>query len=306
MNQKVRIRIGFFIATIILAGGYLFLYKAKQYAHTHRYFGYYEHVQGLSEGAPVQLRGVRIGKVDDIQLNGRGRVKVTLVLPRQYRLRSDDLALLIPGSLTGGKIIEIVPGGATDWLPDLATVRTAIDTNLIDDFSATITPAIEQSKFLLRAADSGLNVLKYMVSGGLTPMVINGLIRLDTQTRAVAAMAAGLNESTVSLSGNIRSLNQSFGTLSQKNASRDSSLKGAAAQSSELAATPLRENIRALGSSLSRLGQTARELKTSSWVTDSSDITALSQELDSLSNSLSSTQEDPPGISIFGKKKKKG
>jgi len=66
--------------------------------------------QQLQEGSDVRLRGVVIGKVDDIQLEDRG-VRFTLKIDRQYRVPQDAQAYITLKTLLGAKFVDLrVPG----------------------------------------------------------------------------------------------------------------------------------------------------------------------------------------------------
>jgi len=74
---------------------------------------YYRNVGGLSMGAPVQLSGVNVGTVSNIDLleedvDGRG-VKITLSLYEKYKapLRRSVNFMIITEGVLGEKIVEI-------------------------------------------------------------------------------------------------------------------------------------------------------------------------------------------------------
>jgi len=66
--------------------------------------------QQLQEGSDVRLRGVVIGKVDDIQLEDRD-VKLTLKILRDYKVPQDAQAYITLKTLLGAKYVDLrVPG----------------------------------------------------------------------------------------------------------------------------------------------------------------------------------------------------
>jgi phospholipid/cholesterol/gamma-HCH transport system substrate-binding protein len=71
---------------------------------------------GLEPGAPVRVSGIAIGRVDAIELNGRGTVDVSFLVYDRYRelVRSDAVAKVgKSGLLVGQTEIEIVRGDPT-------------------------------------------------------------------------------------------------------------------------------------------------------------------------------------------------
>jgi len=297
---------GIIISIFILLGGYYFLRSTKRMSESYRYSGYYDNVQGLAEGSPVELRGVKIGKVERIELDGNNRIRVILLLPPGNRLREGSVAILTSGSITGGKSISILPGEDASFLADDAVIPTGIDTSIIDNFSAAVTPAIEEAKLLLQLGDTGLKAFHVLISSGLASQFTRMMIGLDSQTSGYAAFAEGLNNNSMKLTNYIRGANRTTQGLTAKNAQRDSSLNDLAAETGRLTeGESLQESIGQLRASFSELGSRIQSAGRSPAITDKKDVAELSRALDSMRTNIRSLQQDPPGISILGGKKKK-
>lgn len=69
----------------------------------------FESVAGLNDKAPVRVAGVRIGRVDGIELRD-GRAVVTLLLEQDVQLGKGSRATIANAGLLGDKYIELVPG----------------------------------------------------------------------------------------------------------------------------------------------------------------------------------------------------
>ncbi len=300
MNKTARI--GILIVILLVAGGYYFFKNTGRGSENHTYFGYYDNVQGLAEGAPVYLKGVAIGKVTDIALNGDQNIRISISLPKQHRLTEGCTAVLVSGSLIDNKSIEIHPGTKNNYLPDGALVQTAVDPNMIDNFSTKITPAIEQAKFLLQATDTGLNEFRHMITGGLTGRFVHLLIQLDSQTKQFSRIAADINKQSIAFTRTIRTASQATEDFNQQD--NDAAFLKTERQSKSLATSGIHENTSDLKATVSSLRQHIEEVKQSSLIKDREKSADLSRSLDTLTRNLQSLQEDPPGISIFGGKKK--
>ncbi|MBE1551967.1 phospholipid/cholesterol/gamma-HCH transport system substrate-binding protein [Mycobacterium sp. OAS707] len=74
------------------------------------YSAYFAEAGGLISGAPVQVSGLRVGKVDSIELDG-ARVLVTFNVAKDIRLGDRTEAAVKTKSLLGAKIIEVTPRG---------------------------------------------------------------------------------------------------------------------------------------------------------------------------------------------------
>lgn len=69
-------------------------------------------VEGLERGAPVKIRGVRVGRVGDFELypGGAPGVRVTLEIESGVRVSSDAKAFVKFQGLTGIKLVDLVEG----------------------------------------------------------------------------------------------------------------------------------------------------------------------------------------------------
>ncbi len=76
---------------------------------------------GLRKGDPIQMRGVNIGRTHRFELTGDG-VLVTLEIEGEWLVPVDSRSQLIELGVLGGKIVDILPGTATETLPSGANI----------------------------------------------------------------------------------------------------------------------------------------------------------------------------------------
>ncbi|MEU8798444.1 MlaD family protein [Spirillospora sp. NPDC048819] len=76
--------------------------------------------QGLGTGAPVKVRGMTVGTVDEVELTGGGRVRLTLRLDEGTRVPDSVTASIEPASAFGPKFVDLVPGAHETGGPYLA------------------------------------------------------------------------------------------------------------------------------------------------------------------------------------------
>jgi len=76
----------------------------------------FDEVAGLKTLAPVDIAGVRVGRVTAIGLDEDYRARVTLDLDARLELPVDTSASIITGGLLGDRYISLQVGGETELL----------------------------------------------------------------------------------------------------------------------------------------------------------------------------------------------
>ena len=115
MNQsRIDISVGIFVLLGMICLGYLAVHlgKLELFGNT----GYvvvadFASVAGLKIGDPVEIAGVRVGKVDAIGL-ADDKARVTLRLEQQVKLQEDVIASVRARGLIGDKFVLISPGAS--------------------------------------------------------------------------------------------------------------------------------------------------------------------------------------------------
>ncbi|MGH8502486.1 MAG: MlaD family protein [Gammaproteobacteria bacterium] len=170
-----------------LIGGVLWLGADITGAQYKTYLVYMtESVSGLEEDAPVNYRGVEVGRVRDISLDSTHPQRVTLLLDIQSDVivRQNDAARLETTGVTGINYINII-GGTPDAPPLVAREGAPY-------------PVIESNPSLLGRLDATLSVLGKNLM--VTSDKINDLFS-DDNRKAFAQILANLETTTGSLAG---------------------------------------------------------------------------------------------------------
>ncbi|MBN2139546.1 MAG: outer membrane lipid asymmetry maintenance protein MlaD [Desulfovibrionaceae bacterium] len=80
-------------------------------------------VSGLKVNAPVQMFGVQMGFVEDIEINQEQDVaEVTLKIDKGVVLTDDAIVSVKTSGLIGDKFVKITPGGVGDQLKPGSTI----------------------------------------------------------------------------------------------------------------------------------------------------------------------------------------
>jgi phospholipid/cholesterol/gamma-HCH transport system substrate-binding protein len=146
---------GIFIlsALILFIGSIFVIGREKQlFSKQYEYFASFNDVKGLTEGAPIKLGGITIGRVDAIDFSentGDNAVIAKLSVNEKFinRLKEDSKVAIMTQGLLGDKYIHISNGSAPQSLApgSKITVNSHKDiTNIIESVSQ-ITSKVEES-----------------------------------------------------------------------------------------------------------------------------------------------------------------
>ncbi|MGB8407072.1 MAG: MCE family protein [Mycobacterium sp.] len=143
---------------------------AAQKAH---YSAYFAESSGLDSGAHVQVSGLRVGEVTDVELDGQ-RVLVRFTVDKDVHLGDRTEAAIKAKSLLGAKILELTPRGngqlsepipldrstpayqLPDALGDFTKTVKSLDTGQVDKSLATLADTFRDTPPQLRAALDGV------------------------------------------------------------------------------------------------------------------------------------------------------
>jgi phospholipid/cholesterol/gamma-HCH transport system substrate-binding protein len=129
---NLEIAVGLFVILGILALGYLSIKLGRigfGQSDTYALTAVFPTVAGLQSGAPVEVAGVSVGRVERISLQDYEAV-VTMRLDKDVQLQEDAIASIRTRGLVGEKFIRITPGGSDRLIPPggrLREVETPLD-----------------------------------------------------------------------------------------------------------------------------------------------------------------------------------
>jgi phospholipid/cholesterol/gamma-HCH transport system substrate-binding protein len=124
-HSRTDIIVGIFVLAGLVCLGYLAIRLGKLEVFGAQ--GYvvaadFVSVAGLKLGDPVEIAGVRIGKVEGIGLND-DRARVTLQVNDGIQLQEDAIASVRARGLIGDKFILITPGASDKIIPPGGRIR---------------------------------------------------------------------------------------------------------------------------------------------------------------------------------------
>jgi phospholipid/cholesterol/gamma-HCH transport system substrate-binding protein len=120
-EQTLRFRIGVFVlAALVLLAVLVVLFTGRPalFQRHDTFTVIFERAPGITPGTPVRRSGVRIGEVQNVQLDdATGEVRVTILIDQPHHLFKDDQLVLSHGALTGDTAIDVVSPPAAKPMP---------------------------------------------------------------------------------------------------------------------------------------------------------------------------------------------
>lgn len=188
--QKTRLGL-FVVATSVAIALVLVVFGGMRFwERRDTYVIYFEDsVMGLERGADVMFAGIRVGRVDDIELvpDDLSRVKVTIKIEHGLPVRADTEATLQYAGITGLKTIDLRGGSpGAPRLPAGSTIPTG--ETLVDRFEKTAEKLAERSEEILDGAGKVMENLE-RTSTELHSMVAENRVALHTTITSVGTAA---------------------------------------------------------------------------------------------------------------------
>ena len=113
--KKIEIIVGLFVLLGLIGIFFLAFRIGKSEfigQKTYELTAVFNNLSGVSENARVEIAGVRVGSVENIELNADFQAMVTLKLPEHLKLDDDTIAAVKTSGLIGDRFIELLPGGS--------------------------------------------------------------------------------------------------------------------------------------------------------------------------------------------------
>ncbi len=152
-SREIKVGLLTVLAVFILYFGFNFLKGVNIFSPTHTYYAIYSNVNGLTEQAPVYIRGYKVGEVDKIlyDFSKEEAFTVALSIDKHIRVPKTSHCALIADGLLGGTALQIdIPADeeatteplfvSGDTLPTIVVggLMDELQNGLLANLSATI------------------------------------------------------------------------------------------------------------------------------------------------------------------------
>ena len=149
--MKVETKVGIFLFLAILSVLYLTFqvktlsdFKKKGYP----LYAYINDASGLEKEAQVKLRGVKIGKVEDLELDGNV-VKLKLLIKNNVKIPIGSKITLAQDSMLGSKYVKIIPSNNTIFYSKNEIIKKYLTATSLNDLMNNVNSAVDDIKVLI-------------------------------------------------------------------------------------------------------------------------------------------------------------
>ena len=125
-HTRTEMVVGLFVVVGIACLGYLAIKLGKLEvfgAGGYTVIADFPSVAGLKAGDPVEIAGVKIGRVESLGLSDDDRAQLTLRLGDGVKLQDDVIASVRARGLIGDKFVLITPGASDKIIPPGGKIR---------------------------------------------------------------------------------------------------------------------------------------------------------------------------------------
>jgi phospholipid/cholesterol/gamma-HCH transport system substrate-binding protein len=313
-SKEARIGLMVAISIIVLFAGFYFLKGSDILSKELSYYAYYDNVQGLQPSAGVQIKGLQVGKVSNIELNGGGKVKVTIAIHKKTRLPQGTVAKLTSTDLLGTKGITLDLGAGTAMIEDESVLPGDVEGGVIDKISVEVTPLLQDVRKVVNSVDSVLNSVNEIFNAKARADLQNSVASLNTAMTHFSNVSSTLDRQSNGLARTIQNADKITSNLASNNANIDATLKNLRSTSNQLSQAPVEQTVKNLQAVSVQLNDVMRKINNSEGsigmaVNDKKLYSDLSGSLQSLQSLLADLQAHPSryiNVTIFGKKRQVG
>ena len=313
MKFSKEARIGLLVAGAILIffAGFYFLKGANIFSGENEYYVYYDDVQGLQASSPVQIKGLSVGRVASITLNGQSRVKVTIAISKKTEIPQGTVAKLTATDLLGSKAISLELTNSQAIVKDEDTLSSAVQGGIIDAISVEITPLIKDMRHAVGSLDTVLSTVNGVLDVQARENLKQTLANLDATMANFSQLSHRLNAESGELAHVIRNANSITTNLASNNERITRIINNAALTTDQLSKAPIEQTMKDLQNTIQQLQGVVNKVNSKDGslgmlVNDDGLYNSLNSSLGTLNSLMADIQAHPTryiNVTIFGRKK---
>lgn len=306
-------RIGILVAAAILVffTGFYFLKGSNLFSGEYQYYADYKNVQGLTQSAAVQIKGVNVGKVTAIDLED-SKVRVTISISKKIDIPSGSVAELISLDLLGTKAIRLDLSSNPQKAKNGDVLPAAVESGIIDNISSEISPLITEVGSAVAMLDSVLAGIHGILNHETQQNLNSSVASLNETMKHFSSLSGRLDKESEQMASVIRNANSITTNLKDNNGHISNILKNAEATTDQLSRAPIEQMVKDLQGTSAQLNALIAKINNGDGtagkiVNDKQLYDELTQSMANLKTLMADLQAHPSryiNVTIFGRKQK--
>lgn len=321
MKNKTELKLGFLLVAIVAIGywGVNFMLGKDIFGNENEFYAKYKNLNGLKVGAPVQIKGYKVGQVREIKFSDefQSALVVKFVVKSEYPISSKTQAKIFSADLMGTKAIELLTEESDSLFKSGDTLPAVEEQNLFDQITAEMIPIKAEAQKLMGSMTGAIKVISDVFNESTVKNLQKSFSQLNNVIRNVETSTSSLStimdpdKGRVSLIlGNVESISSN---LKQNNEKITTVLNNFASISDTLAQANIAETIKNTNESMVQLDSILNQINSGNGtlgklVHNDTLYYNLEDASKSLDNLIVDLKENPSryvSVSVFGGNKDK-
>ena len=205
VSNETKVGILTVIAITLLVLGFNLLKGKSLFSSDKTIYAVYKQVNGLQPSNFVQVNGLKVGSVSDLNImdNNAGKILVTLRVTKDVQIPRNSVAR-ITSDLLGMKAVQIDFGNANEYLKNGDTVYAAVDGSITDALKEQLSPLVKKLETTLTAVDSVLLTVNSVFDTSTKGNLRSAVAHLNHTMNSFSHTAAALNGMMDPNKGNVQ------------------------------------------------------------------------------------------------------
>ena len=161
ISREVRVGLLAALCLFLLYFGFKFLKGTNIFNPTHSYSGRFVELQGLTEQAPVYVRGFKVGQVEKINYDFAQDTAFSIIvsLNKDIRVVEGSSLRLVPDGLLGGMAVEVIIPAGQDLteVPAHSELPTSVKASMIEGLAGPIIASLDSTLSSIRGLVDNVN-----------------------------------------------------------------------------------------------------------------------------------------------------
>jgi phospholipid/cholesterol/gamma-HCH transport system substrate-binding protein len=268
VSNEIRTAILGILATVLFLFGFNYLKGSGLLSSSKTMYAIYDDAKGLTPSSFVQIHGVTVGSVKDIQLSKKyaNKVEVQFTLTTDVKIPADTKAMIVSSDLLGNKAMSLELGSSPELAKDGAVLATQVEVGMLDKFAKTgdridplvanIDGTITDAKTAIRTIDATVGNFNGLVTDRTKQSVQSSVDGLQVSVKDFNALSAELAAQRTKIGSTVSALEAFAKNLNANSNAITATMNNVKATTDKLAAADITSVVNNLKTTLAQLDAT--------------------------------------------------